>query len=91
MSIHTDYLFFTTARRQEFVRITDEVAAIVRASGIRDGMALVSAMHITAGVFVNDWEGGLIEEAMGGVGGHGSTDALRRGFLQCDPWQQAGQ
>ena len=62
MSIHTDYLFFTTARRQEFVRITDEVAAIVRASGIRDGMALVSAMHITAGVFVNDWEGGLIED-----------------------------
>jgi len=62
MFIHTDYLFFTTARRQEFVRITDEVAAIVRASGIRDGMALVSAMHITAGVFVNDWEGGLIED-----------------------------
>lgn len=62
MPIHTDYLFFTTARRQEFVRITDEVAAIVQASGIRDGMALVSAMHITAGVFVNDWEGGLIED-----------------------------
>lgn len=62
MLIHTDYLVFTTAHRQEFVRITDEVAAIVRASGIRDGMALVSAMHITSGVFVNDWEGGLIED-----------------------------
>lgn len=62
MPVHTDYLFFTTTRRQEFVRITDEVQAIVRKSGVREGMALVSAMHITAGVFVNDWENGLIED-----------------------------
>ncbi|HNV02614.1 MAG TPA: secondary thiamine-phosphate synthase enzyme YjbQ [Vicinamibacterales bacterium] len=62
MIVHTDYLWFTTARRREIVRITDEVASIVKASGVREGMALVSAMHITAGVYVNDWEGGLIED-----------------------------
>jgi secondary thiamine-phosphate synthase enzyme len=62
MKIHTDYLWFETAKRQEFVRITDEVRAIVRNSGIKDGMVLVSAMHITAGVYVNDWEGGLIHD-----------------------------
>ncbi|MGE3704941.1 MAG: secondary thiamine-phosphate synthase enzyme YjbQ [Vicinamibacterales bacterium] len=62
MSVHTDYLFFNTARRQEFVRITDDVESIVRRSGIREGMVLVSAMHITSGVFVNDWEQGLIDD-----------------------------
>jgi secondary thiamine-phosphate synthase enzyme len=60
MIVHTDYLWFTTKQRREMVRITDEVASIVKASGVREGMALVSAMHITAGVYVNDWEGGLI-------------------------------
>ncbi len=59
---HTDYLWFTTAQPQEFVRITDEVRKIVKASGIREGIALVSAMHITSGVFVNDWEDGLIAD-----------------------------
>ena len=62
MTVHTDYLYFHTKKRQEFVRITDEVAGIVGRSGVREGMALVSAMHITAGVYVNDWEGGLIED-----------------------------
>jgi len=57
---HTDYLWFNTKQRQEFIRITDDVAAIVRASGVREGMVLVSAMHITAAVYVNDWEDGLI-------------------------------
>ena len=47
--VHTDYLFFETTQRQEFLRITDEVAAIVKASGVTEGMVLVSAMHITAG------------------------------------------
>ena len=60
--VHTDYLFFETRQRQEFLRITDRVAAIVKASGVREGMVLVSAMHITAGVYVNDWEDGLIED-----------------------------
>jgi secondary thiamine-phosphate synthase enzyme len=60
--VHTDYLWFNTKRRQEIVRITDEVAAIVAKSGVREGFALVSAMHITAGVYVNDWESGLIDD-----------------------------
>ncbi len=59
---HTEYLWFTTTERQQFVRITDQVRAIVGRSGIGDGMALVSAMHITSGVYVNDWEDGLIED-----------------------------
>ena len=62
MTTYTDYLWFETAQRQEFVRITDDVAAAVRASGIAEGMVLVSAMHITAGIFVNDWEDGLIDD-----------------------------
>ena len=62
MKVHTSYLFFNTRTRQEFVRITDRIAAIVDESGVDDGMALVSAMHITAGVFVNDWESGLIDD-----------------------------
>jgi len=62
MIVHTDYLWFQTKQRREIVRITDEVAAIVHASGVREGMALVSAMHITAAVYVNDWEGGLIQD-----------------------------
>lgn len=60
--VYTDYLWFNTRQRQEFVRITDRIAAIVSRSGIREGLVLVSAMHITAGVFVNDWEGGLIHD-----------------------------
>jgi secondary thiamine-phosphate synthase enzyme len=62
MIVHTDYLFFDTKKPQEFIRITDEVAAIVKASGVAEGTVLVSAMHITAGVYVNDWEDGLIHD-----------------------------
>lgn len=59
MTSHTHYLWFTTERRQEIIDITDDVEDQVRASGIREGFALVSAMHITASVFVNDHESGL--------------------------------
>ena len=62
MKFATEYLWFNTREREEFVRITDEVAAIVERSGIQEGMVLVSAMHITAAVYGNDWEGGLIED-----------------------------
>lgn len=58
--VHTEYLWFNTKQRQEFIRITDDVARIVSASGVKEGMVLVSAMHITAAVYVNDWEEGLI-------------------------------
>ena len=62
LTVHTDYLWFNTESRQEIVRITDKVETIVERSRVQDGTVLVSAMHITAGVFVNDWESGLIED-----------------------------
>jgi len=60
--VFTEYLWFNTKKRQEFIRITDQIGEMVTRSGIRDGMVLVSAMHITSGVFVNDWEDGLIAD-----------------------------
>ncbi len=62
MKIYTDHLWFNTKRRHEFVNITERVAEIVERSGIRDGTALVSAQHITAAVYVNDAESGLIQD-----------------------------
>ena len=62
MNVHTDYLWFNTKHRQEFIRITDDISGIVSKSGVREGMVLVSAMHITAAVYVNDWEDGLIHD-----------------------------
>lgn len=58
----TRYLWFETKQRRELVRITDEVAKVVDESGIGEGMVLASAMHITAGVFVNDNESGLHQD-----------------------------
>ena len=62
MTTATEYLWFNTKKRQEFIRITDEVASVVKKSGVKEGMVLVSAMHITAAVYVNDWESGLIDD-----------------------------
>lgn len=62
MKAHTEYLWFNTPDREQMVRITDEVADIVERSGVDDGFVLVSAMHITAAVYVNDWEEGLIQD-----------------------------
>jgi len=59
MRAHTEYFTFNTKKRRELVRITDEAHAVCKKSGIAEGMLLVSAMHITAGVFVNDDEPGL--------------------------------
>lgn len=56
----TEYLTFNTAKHREYVLITDKVADVLDRSGIKEGMILVSAMHITAGVFVNDAESGLL-------------------------------
>jgi secondary thiamine-phosphate synthase enzyme len=64
MTTHTVYRTFNTRERREWVRITDDVAEAVRESGIREGMVLVSAMHITAGVWVNDDEPGLLEDTL---------------------------
>jgi len=59
MKSHTEYMTFNTDERREFVRITEDVEAAVRKSGVAEGMVLVSAMHITAGVWVNDDEPGI--------------------------------
>jgi secondary thiamine-phosphate synthase enzyme len=64
MKSHTDYLIMNTPQRKELVNITDEIAEAVDKSGIREGMILVSAMHITAGIFVNDEESGLKRDIM---------------------------
>ena len=62
MKFHTDYLTFQTSKREEFVLITDQVEQAVKTSGVREGMVLVSAMHITAAVYVNAAADGLIED-----------------------------
>ena len=62
MKSATEYLWFETSRKREYVNITGNVRDAVRSSGIAEGMVLVSAMHITAGVYVNDAEDGLIED-----------------------------
>ncbi|MBM3754912.1 MAG: YjbQ family protein [Acidobacteria bacterium] len=62
MKSHTEYLLFETARMREFVNITDRVESALAKSGVREGMILISAMHITAGVWVNDAEDGLLAD-----------------------------
>lgn len=62
MKSHTEYLWFNTKKQREYVNITPDVERIVAKSKIQEGMALVSAMHITAGVYVNDAESGLIQD-----------------------------
>jgi secondary thiamine-phosphate synthase enzyme len=62
MKFHTEYLWFNTKKHREYINITGEVDAAVKKSGIQEGMVLVSAMHITAGVYVNDAESGLIQD-----------------------------
>jgi secondary thiamine-phosphate synthase enzyme len=59
---YTKYLTFHTQKRREYINITDEIASAVSESAIKEGLALVSAMHITASVYVNDAEDGLIED-----------------------------
>ncbi len=62
MKFHTEYLTFKTQRHREYINITPDVEAALLKSGIREGMILVSAMHITAAVYVNDAEEGLIQD-----------------------------
>lgn len=65
MAAYTEYLWFNTKNHREYLNITPTVEGIVKKSGIREGMVLVSAMHITAGVYVNDAEDGLIHDLDG--------------------------
>ena len=64
MTSHTHYLWFETKKRQEIIDITDAVETQLETSGIREGFALVSAMHISASVFVNDHESGLWQDIL---------------------------
>lgn len=64
MATHTHYLWFNTSNRQELIDITDEVERQLAESGIREGYVLVSAMHISASVFVNDHESGLWDDIL---------------------------
>ena len=62
MKSHTEYLVFNTKKRREYINITGEVEEALQKSKVQEGFVLVSAMHITAGVYVNDAEQGLIED-----------------------------
>lgn len=62
MKTRTEYLLFNTKKHREYINITGEVEGILEKSGITEGMILVSAMHITASVYVNDAESGLIQD-----------------------------
>lgn len=62
MKTLTEYLWFNTPQQREYINITHQVEDVVKKSGIHEGMVLVSAMHITAGVYVNDAEDGLIQD-----------------------------
>ncbi len=62
MKTLTEYLWFNTKNHREYINITNDVETILRKSQIKEGMILVSAMHITAAVYVNDAEDGLIED-----------------------------
>lgn len=62
MKSYREYLWFETKKRREYLNITPEVERIVKKSGVREGLVLVNAMHITASVYVNDDEPGLIQD-----------------------------
>ena len=62
MKSHTQYLWFNTKNRHEFINITSEVTEAVKKSDIKEGLCLVNAMHITASVFINDDEEGLHQD-----------------------------
>lgn len=65
MKSYTHYLWFNTKNRQEFINITPQVEEAVARSGVKEGLCLVNAMHITSSVFINDDEAGLHEDFSG--------------------------
>ncbi len=64
---HTEYLYVNLAKRYALVNINDRIEEAIERSGIRDGLCFVSAMHITAGVYVNDAESGLLSDISGWI------------------------
>src|SRR6266513_1733564 len=104
MKAHTHYMWFNTRSRQEIIDVTDEVVEQVRASGVQEGFVLVSAMHITASVFVNDHESGLWADILKWLDETGEDNAaahlrsltighevivpITAGKLDLGPWQR---
>jgi len=74
MKSFTKYLWFNTKKKKEIVPISDEVAAAVSESKINEGFCLVSAMHITSSVFVNDYEPGLWEDRFAAAAANGPLE-----------------
>lgn len=62
MRSHTEYLWFNTPHRRDYINITSKISDIVSQSGVKEGLCLVNAMHITASVYINDDEPGLIQD-----------------------------
>jgi len=62
VKFYTEHLWFNTKKHREYINITNDVENVLAKSGIKEGMILVSAMHITAGVYINDAESGLIQD-----------------------------
>jgi len=77
---HREELWFNTPTRRAFINITSQVQAAIAKSGIREGLCLVNAMHISASVFINDDERGLHEDLdrwLEGLAPHAPTDQYR--------------
>jgi len=62
MKSHTKHLIFNTSSRREYINITEDIKRELLESGIKEGLCLVNAMHITASVYINDAENGLIQD-----------------------------
>jgi len=62
MKTHTEYLYFETKKKRDYINITDQVEAAVEKSGVQEGLCLVNPMHITASIYINDDEDGLIQD-----------------------------
>lgn len=62
MKFATEYIWFNTSKKREYINITPKVEEVVQNSGVKEGMVLVSAMHITAGIWINDAESGLLQD-----------------------------
>ena len=58
----TEHLWFETPHRRDYLNITDQIGELVRRSGVQEGLCLVNAMHITASVYINDAEDGLLQD-----------------------------